>query len=370
MGTVKYLEDNNEAISNRLERPFVSTDFKAENAIVRTKIEHIKYKCNYCQMIFDYEKELFIHVRKCHNDKKPIIVINDIIPGDTEEFFVDRINEVLVYVNNGTCKISIDDNDFIRTNGKHDITNQIYRVLHSKNAVSLKVNDVTLRIIKKSMDAIRNPNIDIIISEWDSLTEAGKSINLCLMDSYNFAERQYLEAFFDYYTACLSNPNDKKHRYYDTFTKLKSFISLDSRALLVMKVIAFKLNWIDTLIKLSIENDDFKMITSFYGMKSYEPNYNHNNKKLYIEDELESFITLIKAYYEKNYSAIDRYLKTLDILEMKDYNYRDKFLFLKVKRLIDIGNIIEASELYLSISNQQLKDVCELELKRKIIKGV
>lgn len=353
MGYTNYKLKDEEIINNR-------NEIDRELPI---KKELIKYDCFYCKSSFDDKQTLFNHIRLTHHKVGPLLVVNGKIPTEDVDFYVPKIDEVIIQLYDVNTKVIMEKQVFANNASKLDLTENVKAVLTTKSKVTIKLDDRVYRIAEFSMAAIKNPIVYQIIDEWNEQT-ANMIQPKMVKDSFNHVEMKYLQAFYNYYVATQSNQFDKNNRYLDTFNVLRYFSTIDSLTSTVMKVILYKLNWIDYLKQQNNQNDDFRMIIDFYDfMPHICDDKEIETGKLFVEDYLEDYIRIIKSYYLNEFDIVDEYLNLMEKDNFTDDNYKDRYLFLKFRRQIDQGKIENAYKIYIEIQNPYLKGTSEHQLK-------
>jgi hypothetical protein len=331
MGYAKYFEDNEKITGGR----------KYEREIEYTlRAKEIYYDCYYCDKSFSSSENRNNHIRGSHNTLGPLLFINGKIA--TNETYVDSIESakiILCGFNNIT--IYVDYKEI--KNANSDIDLGPYFDLNQDSHL-IKIDQKKFRIFIYKDINISNDEIDEIIESWGKQTEKSQPLKPS-QGSYptnlNEAERQYLNGFFEYYTACeTKNFTDKKNRYESAFGILSKFNKLTPRARVLLKVIAFKFNWIITLENFSKENQTkgvFHITTDFfYGRESEIPRNEGIEKKFFIENDVEECLDVILAYQNKDWGKVDTFLtewtdEKLD--KIGDSNKKDKIYLLKARRV-------------------------------------
>lgn len=348
MSYVKYNEDDIKINDNRV--------FMTRHIEEKRKEVPLLFACPYCDQVFESKSDLFRHVKHDHNIFTPIILINGTIPQNEDEIYVSEVNSVVVKSYEVGLQVII-DNEIQSSDGNEvfELTSIVKEHL-DKGFCVLYVSQKRIVIRTLSVDAIENPRVFETIKSWQQLTIENKTIANDYPSDINEAEKIYLDAFFNYFVACRSEGSAKTERYYDAYALLSIFSNLNSMALCVLKVIAFRLNWFAKLKLLSVEDDDFKIITKFMHCKFNDSIKKQNlTGQLYIEDELQSVIECIVKYYCQDYEYVDNYLNRFSNAEdITDINFKDKIFLLKGRRSKDKGISRDATYYYRQIKDEFL----------------
>lgn len=263
MGYAKYFEDN--------ER--IATERKYEREIVIASAPNkIYYDCYYCNKSFESFEDRNNHIKSSHNVVGPLLFVNGRIASD--EYYVDTIvSAKIALCGFNDFAISVDNQKIVNDNT--DI-NLISHLNKNNDTHVIKIEQKYFNIYKYNSINISSNEVDEIINGWESQTANLQPLNPSqgsFPSILNEAEKRYLNGFFEYYTACkTTDPTNKKHRYETAFAILSSFNKLTPKARVLLKVIAFRFNWIETLEHLSKATQAqgvFDVVINFYyGRKS------------------------------------------------------------------------------------------------------
>lgn len=345
VGYAKYYEDDCNIICDRI---YLKEGFDhGETNKKRIKI----LNCPYCEEIFEDREILFSHIRTTHQFTGPIVLINDIILK--ERIFVSEVKSAIVYkygydeevlINNRPVSTLPDESDALDIS--EDLKNNIF---HNSRPCEISIGDFHASIEKYSLYSIDQDIVKTYIQQWEDCVVNGIpfSINKAKDPRLNQAEQHYLEGIFNYFVACQAKGKEKADRYNEANCILKKFDPIDSLGLCIQKIVSFKLNWVKTLKNLCSQNeikDDFTYVVYFFENK--ECNLNHslaqNERKLFIEDELQEVLNAIIAFNKGEYGMVKNYLNSHDADYISDINLRDKILLLKYRMMIIEGNKTEA----------------------------
>lgn len=354
MGYAKYMEDDNEAIEERL----YEKDLKDYSIV---KVEPPMFVCSYCDVSFYSKKGLYEHIKEAHNKVGAIVIVNDKVA--LNDMYVKNISSLMVirydtdldiYVNDQI--VSIDESEINEIN----LIPFLERNYVNKKEVNIKIGNK-----KWSIREIAKENIDIaiiekIISEWGITTSAGRFIKKEKFEYLNSLEKRCLDGFYNYFIACLSNDSDKKKRYEEAFGILYEFLHIIPSARFALKIISFKFNWIRFLKQFSIDKDIFYNISKFMlNDTRYENLTKIGNGELFVEDNIEDIINITLDFINKKYENVEKYLSQFTdevLLKSKDYNFNDKIYLLKARMAIINGNKRLARRCYDEIQSPILQD--------------
>lgn len=321
-----------------------------------------KYVCPYCNCVKYLKEELFSHIKENHNIKHPVVIINDKVIN-TEECYVHKIEKVQIYIYGFSDTISIDGVKVnINSDESVDITSQAKETFDNNENITISVGTFAIKVMKFTMKAVRNDIINPIIKRWENSVEEGRMISFKIPSELNSVEEEYLKGFYNYFLACLSSGTEKTERYYDADSILSSFYSINTRAVCVLKVIAFKFNWVKKLEKLcEITNDEFNQIVKFYNneeLDEIKAIIIEEDDSLFIEDDLRDYMDAVENYLFGEFEIAEEYFKKISIIDIEDKNFKDRILLLAAKTYAKQNRTREANRLYSNI-------LCE-EFKKKI----
>lgn len=326
MANAKFTEDN------RLRR---ASNFYEYEKLPLPEPKIIYFDCYYCNCTLLSNEERNIHILQNHNQAEPLLLLNDKIASS--ENYVETIDSIkLSHRNPDLNIISINGVKIPVTNIYMDLLNLIDK---SRNDFIIQIGNRQLRIFKLEKINLRSYAVDKIIKEWDYQIRNSMALhpsNGFYPCDLNVAELDYLNGIFEYYTACKTlNVTDKLNRYQTSNAILGKFSHLTNRANFIQKIIAFKLNNLQTLKRLTFQaggKDIFYPILDFYSGKE-SINYSQEHKdSIFVEDELYCNFETIAAYQRKEITKVEMYLRdwTEERLSLlKDINLKDRIYLLK-----------------------------------------
>jgi len=354
MGFVKFHEDNEDSIYERKNN-------NGENIAIGQ--EKIDYDCYYCYESFPNFQDRITHVRKHHNVPDPILMINGKII--TDQFYVDTVFSAnIVMCGYKNLKICINDQTIEYKYRDSEINLISFFKNVENNVYSISIGNKTYTIYKYKSINIENAAISEIINNWETKISTGDdliSLEKNHLQSINQSELIYLNGFFEYFVAVRQkiNPVDRKNRYENAYAILSSFNKLPSKARLLLKVIAFRLNWFEKLDSLSkVSKGVFDIIIDFYkDIKTDKIKFQEikdSEQQIFVEIDIQECFNAIKAFQIENWDEVDVYLSNWSdekLEEIEDYNKKDRILLLKARKMKLISNYSAAKKYYSKIKS-------------------
>ena len=335
MGYTKYNEDDKEIYIERLDR------VQGERRIPTIHIE--SFACPYCSLVTQDKKELHSHIKISHNITHPIIVVNDKVVNSSE-FYIKKLEniQVLTYGFNDSIKL---EGFCVEQSEITDLTEIAREAFSQKGCFTINVGNKTIQIVKYNVSTIRNKLITPIIRDWEKNIESKKSISMPDLSVFTHVEQEYLRGFYNYFLGCIAKAQDKEKRYYESYSILSSFNPISSLGICVLKIIAFRLNWVGRLKELcEYSNDEFRAIYQFYNNEQaplVDTSVNYNDS-LYVEDDIRDCIDAIVSYLSNDLNKVRDYLTNHDIQSIEDINLRDRILLLSSKLAMSENKFKEA----------------------------
>ncbi len=341
MGYVNYFLDDGDIIDQRITRDF---EYNTRKTLQ-------KKKCPYCNDVFENAYGLHEHIKNKHNDGKPILFVNGKIPDKNGDYYVDKVDLVEIYFYGSVCDVCIEDMSVTNDDkDRLDVTSTVHDLIEQNNICRISIGNEYVVIRKFSLDAINDDKVNMIIRGWEKKIISGGQIDRNYLVDLNPAELKYLDGFFDYFTACNANIYDKGKRYLDAYTILSSFNPINSIGLVVLKTIAFRLNWVSKLMDLCEYNDDFMLACNFYNGNHYVENIvecRNGEGTIYIEDDILDCLNAVVNYAKYMPDEVDGYIANCgDYDSIADVNLKDRVLLLMARRSIDRDNMKLAKYYY------------------------
>lgn len=368
MGYAKYFEDDEE----------ISIDRKFERIVFKENVSlpiQTYYDCYYCDKSFESFELRNKHIKDHHSTVGPLLLINGKICS--EEYYVDIINSAkIIFLGYTDLTIEIDKININHNNVDIDIVQFLSK---EKDNYNIKIGTKTYFIKKYKLENWEKSKCDEIIENWEKLLE--NNISLEYNDvtlNLNQIEKKYIDGFYEYYIACKAGIDkiNKQKRYNTAFTLLSSFDKLSGRANILLKVIAFRFNWIERLTNLSYgqSNGLFNPIVDFFNGINSDYKLKINNEeainKIYIEDELEVCIDAIYSFQNKDWLKVDEFIEywnDYQLQNIENINLKDKILFYKIRRYHILENYAKIEYYFKTLKSPFLKNKAEAyRIKNKL----
>lgn len=378
MGFAKYEEDNIKI--NEDTRYFLDFDWKKNDN--KKKIE---YPCFDCKQKFESPNDRNDHLKTEHNTIGPVLFVNGIIIKVNENnipklesikifLFESNVNNTTILVNDTVIDILANDKDIINS-GIIDITNETKKL--NKNLISIVINETKYDITVLDNIKIDSDIVKSKITDWESLLQDNKRITKDYPAGLNPAEEKYLDGFFNYFIACQATDHkDKECRYNEAFGILSKFDSLSHKVRLILKVISFRLNWIESLVKICKNSYSiFDKILTFYDKEmSLQNSKNQTNESkeenIWIEQDTQDCMQAIIDFLDNKMDKVEEYLDRFfsngefDDSKIKEYqNLKDRVYFLKCKQHIHNNEYNKAKQYSKSINDPNLSKLIKQQIK-------
>lgn len=324
MGWTKYYED---IVDAKTDSGFYD---KISNYVTKS-IEPPVFNCSYCNLSFYSKSDLYEHIKKAHNIVSSILAVNGKIVHN--ECYVKDLKSLVVIRHDLNDLIYVNQEQILghETLNEVDIADMVYQDFVVNKTISVGVGEKVFKIHLISQDYIDVEKINSIISKWSIETSQGLHIKKNA-SSFNGIEKRCLEGLYNYFIACVSTGKNKDLRYNDAYAILSEVANILPVATVLLKIIAFKFNWIEKLRVLCVENDAFSSIYDFMINKQSTITQNEaGTLQIFIEDELDEMIKIIIAYQEKKYDDVEIFVKRYPfrfIADVADCNQRDKICLL------------------------------------------
>lgn len=341
MSYVKYREDDIKISNDRL--------FMCRGSQF-SKIKEPKryYECKYCHQIFTSKSELISHIRDIHNIVRPLLVINDKVVGDQVVLQYIHHAKILMYGFDGEIRVG---GDLVRysDDDEIDITAILKSKLSSSARCKISVNKVPIRIVYHPLSLDDNSHIKQVIDEWQYAASSGHSLDTKHLALFDGADLLFLQGIYNYYLACTAK-HHKASRYDDAFAALSQIQDLGGLGRCVLKAIAFRRNWIDTLRLLAEGEDDiFSTACEFFSEEKSLFTYEKDKCAgyLFIEDSTQMSLELISLYQKGRYGEVKAKLAAIgDPDDFDDPNLIEQLYLLKARIAITDGDNTQATRYY------------------------
>ena len=341
MSYVKYREDDIKINDHRL-------FMRQGSQFSKAKAPKRYYECKYCHHIFTSKTELVNHIRDIHNIVRPLIVINEKVIGDQVVLQYIHQAKVLMYGFGGDIRVGGEllqygDDDEV------DITALLKAKLSADRSCEIIVNEMSIMIDYHPLSLDDNSLIKTAIGDWQNAVSKGLPLDTKYLAMFDGGDLLFIQGIYNYYLACTAK-HHKGSRYKDAFASLSQFQDLGGIGRCVLKAIAFRWNWIDTLRLLSeSENDIFTTACEFFSEQ--ESSFTYEDDKdagyLFVEDGTQMSLELISMYQKGQYDKVKAKLDVLgDPDDLDDPNLAEKIYLLKARLAVIDGNNLYATRYY------------------------
>lgn len=341
MSYVKYREDDIKIINHRAQ-------MRGDNIFHSPRTATRYYDCKYCHKLFTSKSDLFKHIKDIHNIVRPLIVINEKIVGDTAVLQYVNQAKIILYgyedaIRVGSTTLHNVDTDEI------DITNLLKDELSDHSDCKIFFNDICVTIELHPIQIENNPLIKSAIEEWQSEVSQGVPLNASLLSSFYGGDLTFVQGIYNYFLACTAG-HYKASRYDDAFSLLSQFHDLTGIGKCVLKAIAFRRNWVESLRLLTDgETDIFSTASEYFSDQpsSFEYEDDPSANQLFVEEGTNTSLELITLFQKgKIQEAKERLIELGDIDDLNDMNLIEQLNLLKARIAVFEGNRNEASRHY------------------------
>jgi hypothetical protein len=360
VGYVRYREKDQEVIDNRQYERTV---------LFPAAPPRVYYDCYYCDKSFDSVAERNSHIKKSHGVVGPLLFVNGKLCD--KEVHVEKISSAKIVLC-GFTDITVKINDQVVSNADEI---DIMAFIHNTNVHDdlVVIGSREFHIYKYDSINVANVAVDSTIDSWEKGLEQDISISKNYPNGLNKAEIRYLDGFFDYYTACRTfDATEKKKRYEDAYALLSSFSTLTPKARVLLKVIAFRLNWVERLEYLClVSKGAFDNIVMFFKgeeIQKVDKDVREPERRIFVEHGLAECLESIMNYQEGNWKAVDEYLETFSdstIADMKDTNHKDRLLLIKARRMKQRGEYGLTRQYYKDIKTPYFRNEAKAFIKEQ-----
>ncbi len=359
MGYAKYHEDDQRIIDDR--KYFLYGHNYIEKATTFPPI----FNCPYCNKTFYNKEKLNVHIKEEHNSVSKLLILNQQVVQ--KDAYIKEINSLVIVRYDLSESVHVNN---VEINGENDIdiTKLAIEKLQLTKRLHIQVGNRVWTISLLTSELIDLSKMESIVMQWSIATQERKAINRQDVREFNLPENHCLNGFYNYFLACAAEPTLKIKRYEDAYNILSEFTQVVPSAKFVLKVIAYKLNWVNSIRTLCGGNDLFRNIYDFFIGSQSENNIDEfiGEKQVFIEDDLENSILAILAYQSSHNDKLQDYLNQFNkdtLLNLQDSNLRDKIYLLKARVAIKRGNTHEARRFYEEIATPFFNSEYEQFLK-------
>lgn len=341
MSYVKYYEDDEKIREHRQNLRHGPTNLANRRNPVRY------FDCKYCHEIFTDRKELFLHIKIKHNIVRPLVVVNGKIA--TDKYVVHYIDSAHIDLFGYSGTISINGNliSYSSDDEMIDITKLLQQALKISSRCSITFRSVSVEI---EMVALSIDNIDLIgssIEQWEFEINTGKRLSTDSLDQANDGNRLFLQGIYNYYVACRAK-KDKAKRYDDAWAILSRFNDLLGVGSCVLRIIAYRRNWVYHLQLLENNGaDDLSIANDYYQRRPSDWTIPTSEKQLYIEDATKMSLELVNLFQKGKHDELRVRLSELpDFDFIDDLNLVDQLNLLSARLAVIDGNYSKAESFY------------------------
>ena len=341
MSYVKYYEDDEKIREHRQ-----NLQHGPDNLINRRN--PVRYfDCKYCHEIFTDRKELFLHIKAKHNIVRPLVVVNGKIA--TDRYVVHDIDSAHIDLFGYSDTISI-NGDLISYSSDDetiDITKLLQQALATSSRCYITFQSVSVEI---EMVAFSIDNIDLIgssIERWEFEINAGMRLSTDSLDQADEGNRLFLQGMYNYYVACRAK-KDKAKRYDDAWAILSRFNDLLGVGSCVLRIIAYRRNWVSHLQLLANNGaDDLSIANDYYQRRPSDWTIPASEKQLYVEDATKMSLELVSLFQRGKYDELRvRMFELPDFDLIDDLNLVDQLNLLSARLAVIDGNHSKAESFY------------------------
>lgn len=315
----------------------------------------IYYDCKYCQAVFDERRQLYRHIKQKHNIVRPLLLINGKVAG--KSCLIENLDSALLYLYgyrepitlNGSI-ISIEEHN---ENDEIDITEQLLKTLQKNPRCRISFSTASVEIRLISYNIPQNPFVAETIQQWEHAISLGKKLAIPDFDRQEDDVRLFLDGMYNYYVAAYAK-NDKAHRYNDALAILSRFHELNGRGKCVLKIIAYRRNWLSRLDVLTAgDKDIFTVASDYYHHRQSDTSIlpaDDSAGAIYIEDATKRSLDLVLLFQQKEYGLVRNQLSRMPEIEnlddLEDLNLRDQYYLILAKLSEQEGNYRKAEQYF------------------------
>lgn len=358
MSYAKYREDDEKIREHR-------RYMREGSGISQHKVQSVRYyDCKYCRAIFTEREMLYQHIKSKHNIVRPLLLINGKVAND--HCIIYQLDFAHIDLFGYAGDILIDGSPVAREDGEEiDITQKLDKALSEKRISRISFDSASIDIEKVEYSVHENRQIEDLIERWEQDIASGKRLADLQIESFNEGNALFLKGMYNYYVACRAT-KDKAKRYDDAWAYLSRCGDLPGIGRCVLKIIAYRRNWIAWLrILTEDEKDVFSAAVDFYDQKSSDAIEIRGEKQLYIEDATMQSIELMLLFQRGRYDDVRKKLLSMpDIDDVDDPNLADRLILVSARLAVLDGKIEKAAALYEMLNTPVFREEYEA-LKRR-----
>lgn len=345
MGWAKYHEDIIDAITD-------ANFFGKIGNYITSSTDPPTWSCSYCHALFHSKNRLYEHIKQKHNTVSSMLIVNGkIVPN---EHYVHDLKSLIAirYDLHDAVYVDRDPIKSCDTLNEIDLTDSARQKIAQNKSVSIRIGEKIFTIYLISREHVNINKINSIINQWNIETSKRTLVTENFSAS-NEIEKKCIDGLYNYFIACVSTDKNKDSRYSDAYAILSDVVDILPAATTILKIIAFKFNWIEKLRVLCVENDIFSDIYDFMvNRETSVPHITDGGLRIFIEDDLDMIIQRIIDYQNKKYDYLEPYVESYPIQrisKIKDPNLKDKICLLCARMAIKKSNKSEARRYYSEI---------------------
>ena len=342
MSYVKYREDDEQIVNDRY--------YMKHGSKIWTGLQEPThyYDCKYCRAVFTDRKQLFLHIKQKHNIVRPLVVINGKVAGDHIVIhYLDTAYIELFGYDDGIsvngCDVNVDDNT-----ETIDIAKILNAQLNNNPHCIVGFQDSAVEIDLVALSVRKNKTVLAVINQWENDISSAKRLSSVNYQELDEGSRLFLTGIYNYYIATQAK-KDKSKRYDDALDILSRFNDLDGIGNCVLKIIAYRRNWINRLEMLSCDGgtDIFSVASDYYHRRESDYSALPTGKQIYIEDSTMLSLELVLLFQQKKYEQVRNRLSEIsDIDDLDDLNLQDQLNLLSARLAVVAGDKRKAEIYY------------------------
>lgn len=306
-------------------------------------------KCLWCDDIFMNKMDCIRHIKAKHCHLDGVLEINGQIVR--EEVNIPFFSKAKVRCSNSETKIYLNGKKVLMVDRASDvdITSQVSSVLSEHDNCEISINGAKTMVRVAGIENINLDEITDIIYRWQINVENGNNIQRVDDSKFNESEKLLLNGLFNYFKASRKEceEQNRRKRYEDAYACLSRLRNKTAIGRFVLKVIAFRLNWIGELWQLSQadKQDIFYQISKYYhhDKEFHVIDMGQMTASLYVEDQVKDCMDIMVALYSKDYILAQKIIdKYNSYWRIDDTNLRDRLLLAQSVLAASQGNIKKA----------------------------
>ena len=312
----------------------------------------IYYDCKYCHAVFDERGQLYRHIKQKHNIVRPLVLINGKVASDN--CLIEDLDSALLdlygYREPITLNGSLISLEGVNDNDEIDITDQLLKAFQSNPRCRIGFPNASIEIRLISFSIPQNPFVTETIQQWERDISLGRKLAIPDFDREEDEVRLFLNGMYNYYVAAYAK-NDKARRYDDALNILSHFHELNGRGKCVLKIIAYRRNWVSSLDALTVgDRDIFTVASDYYHHRQSDTSIlpaDDSSGEIYIEDATKRSLDLVFLFQQREYGLVRKQFSHMpEIEDLDDPNLMDQYYLLLAKVSEQEGDYRKAEQYY------------------------